>query len=206
MYKIIFSCLFILFSILTLSEFEQNAFAQSTVCQAPHCFAISSGGTSTPTQGKGVQYDIRVPDLVVPASECLVNSVAVATSWVRFDNNDWIELGVTAGAFNNGNICIDDREIAYWGYGLAANFIDEFEIGTVPVGSIQHFELSNLDGDINWEIYWQDGTLADQLILLNPISDITDIGIEGSIPECFFFANNSALFTNSKGIVYTLND
>ncbi len=76
----------------------------------------------------------------------------------------------------------------------------------VPVGSIQHFELSNLDGDINWEIYWQDGTLADQLILLNPISDITDIGIEGSIPECFFFANNSALFTNSKGIVYTLND
>ena len=135
-------------------------YADAEECIFPRC----SAQINHPADDiKGAKYSLHVPDMFIKSDDCLTN-LAVATQWLKMNNNEWIELGVTQGSFDDrngdgiGNSCITTEQVYYgiksYDMFLNTNVYREYTFSrNINVGDILTFEIKRGAHDRNWLLY-----------------------------------------------------
>jgi DNA-binding beta-propeller fold protein YncE/plastocyanin len=134
--------------------------------------------------GSGNRITIQTPDLFIEEEQCLTE-IANVNQWIVFDNGRFVEIGITAGTITDKDVgvteCLESETI-YHTYKSAT--YQEHKIETVPVGSIQSFEISNINGDLLWDVYWLNNDEKNPIItrlMPDSVAQNQDVGYETSV-------------------------
>ncbi len=146
--------------------------AEAVKCTDPHCYAFER---YTTTSTSGNKYNTIVSNLSVP-NYCV--NIAVVTHWLVFSNLDWIESGFTVGPLQG--VC-QSTEKAYYAFATGGgSFYQEFNIGSVAIGSNQYFEISDTDKDKFWDVWWNTSNVA-HIQMTASFTTRTDVGEESDV-------------------------
>lgn len=146
--------------------------AEAVKCTDPHCYALER---YTTTSTSGNKYNTIVSNLSVP-NYC--TNIAVVTHWLVFSNLDWIESGFTVGPLQGQ--CVT-TEKAYYAFAVGGgSFYQEFNVGSVAIGSNQFFEISDTDKDKFWDVWWNTNNVA-HIQMTASFTTRTDVGEESNV-------------------------
>ncbi len=120
-----------------------------------NCHAILDSSDPAWVVTYGSKYTLKVPDMNVDGCTSSNYRFILATTWVVFDNGDWLELGVANGWIRNG--CYN--ESVYRAFGLNGVY-DEIRLAGTSVGSTHTFEVSDVDKNKIWHFYYDNNSLA----------------------------------------------
>lgn len=145
---------------------------EAVKCSDPHCYAVER---YTTTSTSGNKYNTIVSNLSVP-NYC--THFALVTHWVIFSNLDWIESGFVVGTLQGQ---CETTEKAYYAFavGGGTNY-QEFNIGSVSIGSNQFFEISDTDKDTFWDV-WHNTNNAAHIQMTASSTTRTDVGEEATV-------------------------
>ncbi|MBM2819259.1 MAG: hypothetical protein HW410_941 [Nitrosarchaeum sp.] len=143
--------------------------AEAAQCSNPHCYATGYEGVTL----SGARFTTFVTDLV-PVSSC--SDTPTVTHWVYFSNGDKLEDGFTSGLVAGS--CYT-TEKSYYATDLSVGGYTEYNAGSLTIGSINIFEISDTDKNKYWLIKRNTSQLANILMSAN-YGILTEAGIEGN--------------------------
>jgi len=151
--------LFFLFLILAISVSMITVTLQDSYgLSSGKNYGISDQQVGLNNKVLGIQTEIETSDIFMNDTECDLNTIAVATQWIRFDGYTWIESGITAGKLTTTTGC-QYNVVHYAGISQLADINDpttkyynDYKADTGVVGDKIFLEIQDTDDDNRWQV------------------------------------------------------